>query len=278
MNMNMNQDKNMDQDKNGFDYLLGIVTGMEHSGTTLLSQIINSHPDVFSGFEMGVLLKKQKFEEIKPFNNWLKGGHFEWGLPNDYNIDELDTEQTYEYIYKNKGTKGGSVQELIRKSKFILDKTPQYIYNLNELYTKIPNTIPFFIILKPYTDILFSYYKRNANIANFQSRIKTVIEIMKWIDSFSSIPRNIFVFNYEICMANMDLFIEELKRIIQYKVETEGITLSLDNYIKKLDNKTKPQYFGWQKTDPCFPTELIDETLKNEYDQLLDKLCWKPKH
>ena len=34
--------------------LVAIVTGMQHSGTTYLNNIINSHPRIMSGFECGI--------------------------------------------------------------------------------------------------------------------------------------------------------------------------------------------------------------------------------
>ena len=35
--------------------LVAIVTGMQHSGTTYLNNVINSHPRIMSGFEWNII-------------------------------------------------------------------------------------------------------------------------------------------------------------------------------------------------------------------------------
>ena len=55
--------------------ILAVVTGMQHSGTTYLNNIINSHSRIMSGFECGILLGElNNFENIQPFSEWLKTG------------------------------------------------------------------------------------------------------------------------------------------------------------------------------------------------------------
>jgi len=62
--------------------LLCVITGMENTGTTLLSQLLNAHPDVASGVECGLLLSEiYDFHRIHPFYDWLIGTrNHDWGL------------------------------------------------------------------------------------------------------------------------------------------------------------------------------------------------------
>ena len=56
-----------------------IVTGFEHSGTTVLSQLVMSAPRHFGGFECGLLLActPREFANVEPFHSWLPG---QWKL------------------------------------------------------------------------------------------------------------------------------------------------------------------------------------------------------
>ena len=65
--------------------IVAIVTGMQHSGTTYLNNVINSHPRIMSGFECGILLGNlRNFVNVKPFSDWLKEGNTHFGLPDNY--------------------------------------------------------------------------------------------------------------------------------------------------------------------------------------------------
>ena len=52
--------------------LFVIVTGYQHSGTTMLAQLIRSAPGLFGGFECGLLLDKDRLlnDRTKPFYDW----------------------------------------------------------------------------------------------------------------------------------------------------------------------------------------------------------------
>jgi len=56
------------------DKLFAVVTGPEHCGTTYIKNLLESLPDIFCGFECGVLLDKN-FQSPKcyPWNEWIYG-------------------------------------------------------------------------------------------------------------------------------------------------------------------------------------------------------------
>ena len=60
-------------------FLSFLICGLEHSGTTMVSDLLREHPDVDSGFECGVLLCSQPsdFLNYEPFCNHMVVG---WGL------------------------------------------------------------------------------------------------------------------------------------------------------------------------------------------------------
>ena len=57
-----------------------IVTGTDHSGTTMLAQLIKSDPSLFGGFECGLLLDREDLlnDPRIPFYDWLM-----WDIRND---------------------------------------------------------------------------------------------------------------------------------------------------------------------------------------------------
>ena len=56
-----------------------LICGLEHSGTTMASDLFREHPEVDSGFECGVLLcdNPSDFLTLTPFRNHMAVG---WGI------------------------------------------------------------------------------------------------------------------------------------------------------------------------------------------------------
>ena len=73
--------------------ILAIVTGPERNGTTYLSKLLCSIPDIYCGFETGLLLDND-FKKCDPFNKWIHLDNEHWGCPN--NIDFYDKKLTFE--------------------------------------------------------------------------------------------------------------------------------------------------------------------------------------
>ena len=121
--------------------LIGIITGMERSGTTVLHNLINSHSQITSGFECGILLGTLKnFEQNEPFGIWMRQNRYHFGLERNKYLDDIKDmtyNEVYQYIGKNKGSHDGHFQSIMRKSKYFIDKTPRYIYELESVIKKI---------------------------------------------------------------------------------------------------------------------------------------------
>jgi hypothetical protein len=115
-----------------------IVCGMEHSGTTVFEFLLESHSLIHSAFELGILggtLKK--FEKVQPWAEWLGEASEKahgWGLPAGY-LERLKHSKSYSAAYRmiirEKGSDNG--QTIVHDSKYIIDKTPSYIYDLSTI-------------------------------------------------------------------------------------------------------------------------------------------------
>lgn len=111
------------QKRAGLDF---IICGLEHSGTTLASDLFRQVPGCDSGFECGVLLcdTPREFPKKQPFfQNMLAG----WKITESELATACDTSsfaEFYDNLYKHAGLFEGD-QPVIR-----FDKTPRYIVNL----------------------------------------------------------------------------------------------------------------------------------------------------
>jgi hypothetical protein len=109
-----------------------VICGIEHSGTTLLSDIFRQVPTIDSGFETGVLLvdSPREFRNKEPFISNLAPG---WRLkPNDLDtVCDCDTfDEFYERLWQLSG--------VVDHSKTIMfDKTPRYFSTLSSCMQRI---------------------------------------------------------------------------------------------------------------------------------------------
>ena len=254
--------------------IVTIVTGMQHSGTTYLNNVINSHSKIMSGFECGILLGNiNDFEQIKPFSDWLKTGETHFGLPENYleEIKNKNYEEVYHYICKKKGTKDNSIcQTLLKKCPYFSDKTPAYIYEIENIYNKIKHlNIPIIITLKDYDSIYYSWVvKRKISYEAFIFNLKKCIESLKFI--FDNKNENIFIFEYNDLINKKKLYNEYLMNIIsKYNEHINIEKLFEEKYNNKIKNKKK---YCKNNSIQEFNFNNIESEYKVLYNNLLNQL------
>ncbi|MEO0927718.1 MAG: hypothetical protein AAFY63_17790, partial [Cyanobacteria bacterium J06643_13] len=73
-----------------------VICGLEHSGTTLLSDIFRQIKGLDSGFEVGVLLSElpRNFSKVQPFYKNMMGG---WQIEKDTLENICDTDSFTEF-------------------------------------------------------------------------------------------------------------------------------------------------------------------------------------
>lgn len=182
--------------------LAAVVTGLEHSGTTYFSRLLNSHPNISSGFECGIFLGNlSHFGEVHPFSDWLKLGESLFGLPSTYleDIKNMTYAEVVVYINKNKGSHDGEQQADVRSGSMYVDKTPSYMRAFPEIYHKIKSIgrpVPIFIVLKSFDQFYHSYsVKRNFSDSVILERAKVTIRTLTFVKENSL--RDVYVFLYE---------------------------------------------------------------------------------
>jgi len=257
------------------DKLVCIITGPEHNGTTYLKNLLDSHPDIYSGFETGLLLNDD-FEKSIPFKDRVYHGEFNWGLPKNINLFDksLTIEDKYSLLYNNKGSYEGDNQKLIKESKYIVDKTPIYFANLPDVYKRLDSEdIPVIITIKNFEECYNSYVvSRNMSIENFIKRTTHYKNSLIWIKENKEKLKNIYLFSYNDTINPN--FNKKLKQIISPRINV-NTDLSHDNFLKKLCNPSMIQnrpYGDWKKKKEI--VKIPEEFKESEtvYDNLINEL------
>ena len=252
--------------------ILAIITGPERNGTTYLSKLLCSIPDIYCGFETGLLLDND-FKKCEPFNKWIHQGNEQWGVPNniDFNDKKLTFDDKYRLLFNNKGKCSvlNIHQELIFKSKFIIDKTPRYIRNL-QFVRKNSKEIPILISIKYLKDYYISMcVKRNMDMNKFKQFYLKNIETLEWLKKEK--PKNIYLFLYNDIIEQS--FGNKLKKIFSSKIDLNNVNISYENYKKKILKKTKKfVYSDWKETPKTDIKILLDNKILKKYDTLIDEL------
>lgn len=138
-----------------------VICGLEHSGTTLVSDIFRQVAEVDSGFECGVLLapSPKDFPGIQPFYNNAPAG---WELSEEMLREICDTDsfpEFYQSLYQKSGFFDSKVE-------YLFDKTPRYFQTLFECYEKIG--VPFIATYKDPRSVVFSDFKRGGKGQSFE--------------------------------------------------------------------------------------------------------------
>ena len=135
-----------------------IVTGLQHSGTTMLSQLIKSAPGLFGGFECDLL--SQEAEALSVAYEWL-----EWSVENElWSLNNKSRDlvknakcvaEKYHYLHQYSPLfHFGNHQD-----DFIVDKSPSYIHFLDKIMDITPG-IPVVVSTKEKSHLIKSWRKR----------------------------------------------------------------------------------------------------------------------
>ena len=132
-----------------------MICGVEHSGTTLISELFRQLPNVDAGFEVGVLLSPspRRFLREEPYTSAMPGG---WDITPDQLAYCCDTDSFRTFYGRLK-----SVSQALKEStERIFDKTPRYLAYLDSCLKKID--VPFIVTYKDPRAIAYSDFRRSG--------------------------------------------------------------------------------------------------------------------
>ncbi len=141
-----------------------MICGLEHSGTTLISELFRQVPELDAGFEVGVLLGRRP-RDLPDFDPYFEQMLWGWGLARDALVWCCDTDdftvfyaRLFEAAELKPGTRG------------IFDKTPRYLLSLDTCLGRVE--LPFIVAVKDPRATVFSDY-RNAGAPDFDTWFET---------------------------------------------------------------------------------------------------------
>jgi hypothetical protein len=138
------------------DYLQAIICGPEHSGTTMLLEILKKAPTINSGFEGGFLLcnTPKDFINFEPFyTNFLNGYSI-----NENQIKEICDTNSFAEAYKRLI----QISPVLENTTKIIDKTPRYLRHLRKVLLKTPD-VPCVVLVRDPRAFVWSICNRETN-------------------------------------------------------------------------------------------------------------------
>jgi len=155
--------------------LFTIVTGFQHSGTTILAQLIKSAPDVFGGFECGLLRNgttPADFKNVEPFYDWMVWSTKEdlWGLSRE-SRDLLVSAKCDAEMYATLRDRSPLFHYSPNQNSYLVDKTPAYLLKLVDVMDRTPG-IPVVIAQKNHEALIKTYKKRNFSDQRIEGEMR----------------------------------------------------------------------------------------------------------
>lgn len=132
-----------------------VICGLEHSGTTLLSELFRQVPGLDAGFECGVLhgRRPRDFPDFEPYYGHMLWG---WGLYPDQLAWCCDTDD-FRTFYRRLRS---AARELKPGTRAVFDKTPRYLMALSAILERVP--VPFLAIAKDPRSTVHSDWKSSG--------------------------------------------------------------------------------------------------------------------
>lgn len=219
----------------GFDRLLCVVCGIEHNGTTFVANTIYSHPKIFSGFETGLLLKKN-FNECKPYNKWIHKPGFHWGVEQSVEFDRITSfDEKFMRLFESKGSfhQNCNIQKEIHRSEYIVDKTPEYVYNLSYIRNNTPVDIPIIVVLKNFVNNYKSYVmKRKIPIWDLLRRVNNCYKSLQYVSRHR--PKNVHVLSHEDIVKHPYMYEQFITMVINQRLDpADQFTFKSDKFLDK---------------------------------------------
>ena len=132
-----------------------MICGLEHSGTTLVSELLRQVPGVDAGFEVGALLAEtpRDFPLLQPYAEHMLWG---WGLTQEAFLSCCETD-SFDIFYERLRV---SATKLRPNTHVIYDKTPRYLAALELCMSRV--VAPFIVTYKDPRSTVYSDFKSSG--------------------------------------------------------------------------------------------------------------------
>lgn len=223
--------------------LRAIVTGLEHSGTTLMAALLFNAPCAIGSAETGYLLADSpaEIEAVSPWFDWNNAGDdtllLSYGLtPWDLVAMKNATDffEMYDVLRRSSRLFNDLDDEAYCRRPFqMIDKTPRYVYpeHFEAVLKKTPG-VPIIVVKKDYDDQRESWSRRRGNLTRefYNKTFENVREMERHY------PGRIVTIREEDLMTNPDDVMRGVFRHIGLEWKSEY--LNMTGLLRKFSNDT----------------------------------------
>lgn len=245
-----------------FNNLRAIIVGLEHSGTTIMGNLIMNAPCVIGALETGYLLAEtpSEIESIHPWFEWNSAKYSDdfWYMLQPDDIALMKNAPNFVEMYDILRQKSHLFNNLVDEEYCprpyqMVDKTPRYVYPeyFEKIVAKTPH-VPVIVLKKPFEKLQQSWAARNSTLTKtFYDEVYRNVEIVK-----QKYPKRIFMVHYEDLMGDPDSIMTDVYKFLGLKWDHEYLSMAgwkkkFQHYPKKLAQIQKLE-FETGKHSPSF--------------------------
>ena len=228
--------------------LRAIVCGYERGGTTVLKQILCTHPKLNSGFECGLLLAPNPKDFLLPnygeFNQSLiKNG---WGI-NDADLEHICNAPNWNVAYLRLRERAHKIK---KKDVLLVDKTPKYMKYLSDILVKF-DEVKAIVIIKQPLGVIWSWIKRHQNTDKITPKEISAmcIRYIEYADGFNkaqkSHPKRILSIKYSDFCNETEKNVRRICEFLGLDFDPSMLEFKSEYGIK--GNSVSPQYIEQYK-------------------------------
>ena len=264
------------------DKLMILIVGRNRSGTTLLVQMLNAHPDIDTAGEANILNAYKRL----PLNNrdlalkTFKDLYYKGELFEGYDLEDKAIDEIFE--------KEKSIEDILRKlvyhhfrnsrGKYLCIKRPKWELAISALNKIFPNSKIIYMIRDP-RGMIASTKKFSSTIINAPQISRLASNWNRCVVSYEStrrrLPSRIDMVRYEDLVKNSR---EELQRLCKF------LNIEFKDRMLEFDKCTTGAYGNFPRHNSSFEkkenglifTSSINkwkETLKEDETSLINSIC-----
>jgi len=228
--------------RHGFSALRAIVTGLQHSGTTVTSKMLYNAPCVIGAGETGFLAAETPADirKLKPYMKWHMNMTKEtWYMLEPSDVDAMTDAKDFPQMLDVLREKSHIFNKLIDepwcdKPYQMIDKTPRYVRP--EIFERILNMthgarVPVVVLKKSYKSLKASWAKRGKRGMTTHKYYHTYRNVERMIRKY---PNRIMVVNWDDMLLDVESVMQEVFHFAGLEWRTEY--LKMTNLKKKFAN------------------------------------------
>lgn len=257
----------------------GVICGIEHSGTSMLLDMLKAHPWVYARFEFGLMLSKkftaESIQGCKPFFEANMAEHDLGKGSRDYILRAESWLDLYSRFFERVQYKDVEA----RKRHFFIDKCPAYIRNLDLVSSRIGN-VPIIRLKRDPRAVLYSFCKRGL-----ASQDKVLPEFLaRYRDSYRYLLGPSASNKYNTMDVQYEELINEPRRVIRevcsfYRIPFYEKMLVPENSFSLLENCYSGKIENFRITEyEDFLSKEILQGLEKSLRDLWHLVAYEPKN